>query len=77
MKIFNNVTYDKDVNACYITMQTDKQVADTVEGEKDCWIDLAEDGSIIGVEILNADQHYALINNILLSHMPVEECVSY
>lgn len=77
MKIFDNVTYDDDVNACYITLRNDVQIADTVESETDCWIDLAADGSIIGVEILNANLHFALINSILLSHTPVEQCVSY
>lgn len=76
-KIFENVTYDSDVNACYITLQSDQKIADTVESQTDCWVDLAGDGSIVGIEILNANQHFELINNILLSYKPVEECVSY
>lgn len=77
MKLFNNVSYDSDVNACYITLRDDLPVADTLESEQDCWVDVAADGSVIGIEILNANQHFALINSILLSHTPVEECVSY
>ena len=76
-KIFENVSYDSDVNAFYITLQSDQKVADTVESQTDCWVDIANDGSIIGIEILNANQHFDLINSILLSYKPVEECVSY
>lgn len=76
-KIFENVTYDSDVNACYITIQAEKKIADTIESQADCWVDIAGDGSIVGIEILNANQHFPLINSILLSQRPIEECVSY
>ena len=76
-KIFENVTYDSDVNACYITLKSDVHIYDTVERQQDCWVDIAQDGSVVGIEILNANQHFALINSILLSQTPVEECVSY
>ena len=76
-KIFENVTYDTDVNACYITIKSDLQIVDTIESEPDCWVDIAADGSVVGIEVLNANQHYTLINSILLSHKPLEECVSY
>ena len=76
-KLFENVTYDSDVNACYITLKTGVKIHDTVERQQDCWVDVAQDGSVIGIEILNANQHFTLINSILLSHTPVEECVSF
>lgn len=74
-KLFENVTYDSVVNACYITLKTNVEIDDTVEKQPDCWVDIDADGDIIGIEILNADQHFNLINKILLSQMPVEECV--
>jgi uncharacterized protein YuzE len=76
-KIFENVTYDSDVNACYITIKSDQKIVDTIESEPDCRVDIASDNSIIGIEVLNANQHFTLINSILLSHKPLEECVSY
>lgn len=75
-KLFEQVSYDPEANACYITI-SQREITDTLEGEQDCWVDVAEDGSVIGIEILNADQHYDLINSILLSQTPVEECVSF
>jgi uncharacterized protein YuzE len=76
MKFFQNVTFDPDVNACYISVN-DKRIVDTIESEPDCWVDVADDHSIVGIEILNANQHFSLINNILMSYKPVEQCVSY
>ena len=75
-KLFENVTYDSEVNACYINLNSHK-VVDTIESEKDCWVDIDEFGGVVGIEILNASEHYDLINNILLTQKPVEECVSF
>ena len=71
-KIFHNVTYDSDVNACYITLNTNP-VVDTIQSETDCWVDVAADGSPVGIEILNANQHFGLINSILLTYKSLEE----
>ncbi|MBK9510099.1 MAG: DUF2283 domain-containing protein [Cytophagaceae bacterium] len=77
LKIFQNVSYDSETNACYITLSS-KKVVDTVDSNQtDCWVDIADDGSPVGIEILNANQHFGLINSILLSHKPIAECVSY
>ena len=76
IKLFERVSYDPEADACYITINT-KKVTETLESEQDCWVDVAEDGSVIGIEVLNASRHYDLINNILLSRTPVEECVSF
>ena len=75
-KIFENVTYDSEVNACYITV-SNEPIADTYESSEDCWVDASVDGRVVGIEVLNASRHYDLINSILLSKTPVEECVSY
>ena len=75
-KLFENVTYDSEVNACYITVNSEP-VADTYESTEDCWVDINDDGQVVGIEILNASRHFELINSILLSQTPIEECVSY
>ena len=75
-KLFENVSYDSEVNACYITINN-KAVADTYESIEDCWVDISADGHVVGIEILNASRHFDLINTILLSQTPIEECVSY
>ena len=75
-KLFENVTYDSEVNACYIKVNTET-VADTYESTEDCWVDISADGQVVGIEILNASRHFELINNILLSQTPIEECVLY
>jgi uncharacterized protein YuzE len=73
-KLFETVSYDTDVNACYIKM-ADGEITDTIETQTDCWVDVDSFGNQLGIEILNADQHYNLINKILLTKMPVAECV--
>lgn len=74
-KIFENVIYDSEVNACYITVSNDP-ITDTYESSVDCWVDTNVEGLVVGIEVLNASRHYDLINNILLTQIPVEECVS-
>ena len=73
-KLFETVTYDTEVNACYIKI-ADGIIVDTIETQTDCWVDIDGFGKQLGIEILNADQHYNLINNILLTKIPVAECV--
>lgn len=75
-KLFENVTFDSVVNACYINLNTNK-IAETIESEPDCWVDIDEKGAVVGIEILNASIHFDLINSILLTQKPIEECVSY
>ena len=76
-KIVENVSYDRDANASYITINN-KQVVDTLAtDQQDCWVDVDCDGKTVGYEILNANQHFTLINTILLSQKPLAECVSY
>jgi uncharacterized protein YuzE len=73
-KLFEIVTYDTDVNACYIKLAEGK-VVDTIETQPDCWVDIDSAGKQLGIEVLNANKHFILINNILLTQMPVVECV--
>ena len=76
IKLFEHVSYDSEVNACYITVNSET-VADTYESTQDCWVDISADGHVVGIEILNASLHFDLINTILISQTPIEECVPY
>ncbi len=61
-KLFEQVSYDSEANACYITV-SNRKITHTLEGEQDCWVDVAEDGSVVGIEIMNANLHYDLIGS--------------
>lgn len=77
MKRFDNVSYDPQANACYITIRDTENIADTVIRKKDIMIDVDSEKNIVGIEILNASKHFRLINKLLLSRESVESCVSY
>jgi uncharacterized protein YuzE len=66
MKLFDNVSYDPQANAFYITVYHDRKVADTIIRD-DVMLDVDDTGDIVGIEILNADKHHAMINRLLLS----------
>ena len=77
MKRFDNVSYDVQANACYITIHNDKHIVDTVVFDNDVMVDKDRDGDIVGIEILNVSSHYDFVNKLLLSRESVEACVSY
>ncbi len=76
MKLFDTVSYDPQANACYISVHDDRTVADTIVRD-DVMIDVDNAGDIVGIEILNADKHHAMINRLLLSQESIWACVSY
>jgi len=76
MKLFDNVSYDPQANAFYITVYHDRKVADTIIRD-DVMLDIDDTGDIVGIEILNADKHHAMINRLLLSKESIWTCVSY
>lgn len=53
------IEYDNQVDAIYIRLQ-EKYVTRTVEIEDGLNIDLDENGKLIGLEVLNATERYAL-----------------
>ena len=53
------IEYDKEVDALYIRLQN-KYVARTLEIEEGLNLDLDEEGKLIGLEVLDATERYAL-----------------
>jgi len=49
------VKYDKDVDVLYITF-SDRPVKESDEDKRDVIIDYAENGDVVGIEILNASK---------------------
>ena len=74
MNIFERVSYDKDANACYISIKKDKIV---VSESVKPWliVDKNKAGEIIWLEILSANKHMSLIEKLLLSQEKIESCV--
>ena len=77
MKRFDNVSYDTQVNACYITINAQTPVVDTVSAQQDVFVDLDHKWDIVGIEVLNASEHGDLISKLILSREPIQACVSY
>jgi len=53
------IEYDREVDALYVRLQ-EKFVAKTVEVDEGINIDFDDDGRLIGLEILDATERYAL-----------------
>ena len=60
------IEYDREVDALYIRIQ-EKEVAQSKEVSDDVVLDLDEQGRIIGLEVLDATQHYSLSDIFNLS----------
>jgi uncharacterized protein YuzE len=67
------IEYDNQVDAIYIRLQ-EKYVTRTVEIEDGLNIDLDENGKLIGLEVLNATERYALTDlfNISTENLNLE-----
>ena len=67
------IEYDNQVDAIYIRLQ-EKYVTRTVEIEDGLNIDLDEDGKLIGLEVLDATERYALTDlfNISTENLNLE-----
>jgi uncharacterized protein YuzE len=74
MKIFQKVSYDPEADVCYIAVSSSK-VYDTIQKSEDCFVDMDKDGQVVGIEILRVAKHKSLLDRILLSNTPVEQCV--
>lgn len=67
------IEYDNQVDAIYIRLQ-EKYVTRTVEIEDGLNIDLDENGKLIGLEVLDATERYALTDlfNISTENLNLE-----
>lgn len=70
------IEYDRKVDALYIRLQ-EKYVSRTVEIEDGLNLDLDEKGNLIGLEVLDATERYALndIFNISTENLYIEDQV--
>jgi len=74
MNIFEKVSYDKDANACYISIKKDKvEISESVKPR--LIVDKNKSGEIVWLEILSANKHMSLIEKLLLSQEKIESCV--
>ena len=76
MKIFEKVSYDKDADACYISIKKAKVAESQAKNE---WLILDKDSNwnLIWIEILSAKKHMSMIDKILLSQEKLEECILF
>ena len=72
------IEYDRDVDALYVRLQ-EKHVNRTIEIEEGLYLDLDEEGKLIGLEVLDATLRYSLSDifnisteNLILEKEPAE-----
>lgn len=76
-KIFDKVSYDTLADACYVTIQANLPIHNTIQTQEWYWVDIDEQGKIVGIEILNVSKHYAFVNKLLLSDIAIDQCILY
>jgi uncharacterized protein YuzE len=71
------IEYDNQVDAIYIRLQ-EKYITRTVEIEDGLNIDLDENGKLIGLEVLDATERYALTDlfNISTENLNLENKIT-
>lgn len=55
------VTYDKEIDALYIQFKTEQVIESDEDKSGEMIIDYAENGSVIGIEVLNASKKLSLV----------------
>ena len=68
------IEYDREADAVYIYLQ-EKEVSKTIELSHGVNIDLDAQGRLIGIEVLDATQHYSLsdIFNLRTENLVLDE----
>lgn len=68
------IEYDKETDALYIRLQ-EKYVTKTIEIQDGINIDIDEDGKLVGLEVLDATDRYALsdVFNISTENLILDE----
>ncbi len=54
------ITYDPRYNIAYIHLRDKKSQVDTIQVSEEMNVDIASDGTIYGIELLNANQQLSL-----------------
>lgn len=63
------LTYDPEYNIAYIHLRGNRGQLDTVQVSGELNVDTAEDGSIYGIELLNANKQLAKGKNFVLENV--------
>jgi len=68
------IEYDREADAVYIYLQ-EKEVAKTIQLSQGVNVDLDAQGRLIGIEVLDATQHYSLsdIFNLRTENLVLDE----
>ena len=76
MQIFEQVSYDSEVDACYIKILNNK-VCDSEMKKNWLIVDKDKDWKIVWVEILNVKNHKGIVEKLVLSENDIEKCLSF
>lgn len=76
MKVFEQVSYDSDVDACYIKVSKNK-VCDSEMKKSWLIVDKDKDWKIVWIEILNVKNHKGIVEKLVLSEKDIEKCLLF
>ena len=70
------ITYDRRYNIAYICLQEKTAQVETIQVSEEMNVDLAPDGTIYGIELLNANQQLTADNQgkLIVVNEALEEC---
>jgi uncharacterized protein YuzE len=63
------LTYDPEYNIAYIQLRRKRAQVKTIQVSDELNVDIAEDGSIYGIELLNANPQLARGRNVVLENL--------
>lgn len=76
MQIFEQVSYDPEVDACYIKISNNR-VCDSEMKKKWLIVDKDKDWKIVWVEIIYVKNHKDIVEKLVLSEKNIEKCISF
>ena len=76
MQIFEQVSYDPEVDVCYIKISNNK-VCDSEMKKSWLIVDKDKDWKIVWVEILNVKNHKGIVEKLVFSEKDIEKCISF
>lgn len=63
------LTYDPQFNVAYIQLRKKRARVKTIQVSEEMNVDIAADGSIYGIELLNANEQLARGKNLVLENL--------
>ncbi len=76
MKVFEQVSYDSEVDTCYIKVSKNK-VCDSEMKKSWLIVDKDKDWKIVWIEILNVKNHKGIVEKLVLSEKDIEKCLLF